>query len=621
MKIEQGLFSGMVLQRTRSGFSDAVISGTSESDGPLLASVSSKGKFLAGWKSRKIGKSANGKINGRLKGLPAGGPYDITLSVKSSTGRKDSAIFRDILVGDVWILAGQSNMEGIGYLKDALKPVSHVRAFYMDDRWDVARDPIHNLSKAVDRVHSDLNGGQPPNRKSHIGVGPGVAFGQEMFRRTGVPQGLISCAHGGTSRSQWDPSLGKNSLYGAMLRRFHKNGGLIAGFLWYQGCSDAYAEGARTYGMRMQSFVRALRRDFRNPDMPFVAVQIAGVASATHNHVFWNRIQELLRLLPDSIRKCSVVPAIDLELDDFIHVSGKGQNRLGRRLAQAMCELRRIKGSGKPQITLKSVGVERNPLSGGSDIKVTFDNVMGRLQSNGKPSGFTICNPSPVNTVFRTDLEKNTVILRTASPVTDIENASLHYGYGLMPYCNITDSEDRSLPVFGPHPVGVLRAVSRFATRLRVSKAMPSAGKLQGLPFPKNMEDLKLKTREFSGNFCDLHLDLLKSAPEDVLVYFACDIECSEQMKLSACIGYDGPVKLWVDGNEIFHDPKGCNPATLDQGVAKFNGTPGRHQVLVALGSNSGRAWGIFLRFVRHDVNPKLVRLGPENYKMPEILG
>ncbi len=624
MQIGQGLSSGMVLQRTRSGRSDAHFSGISGISGNVLATVTQNGRTLKGWKRRKTGNSIRGKLSGRIMGLPPGGPYDISLEIHDSSGMKDSLLLKDVLVGDLWILAGQSNMEGIGYLKDAARPLPHVRAFYMDDRWDVAKDPIHNLSKAVDRVHSDVNGGQPPNRAKHIGVGPGVAFGQEMFRRTGIPQGLLACAHGGTSMSQWDPAkknLGTRSLYGAMLRRFHKNGGRVAGVLWYQGCSDTFSEGVTLYRGRMQRLVRSMRRDFGDPKLPFVAVQIAGVASSAHNALCWNRIQEEQRLLPDWIPNCSVVPAIDLDMDDRIHISGKEQNRLGRRLAQSMCVLRGVKGSGKPPITLESVKAQRNALSGGSDITVTFGNVMGRLQSPGRPSGLIVGNPSPVNMIYRIDLEKNSAIIRTSDPVADAENSSLHYGYGLMPFCNITDSADRSLPVFGPHPLGVLHAFSKFVTKLRVSKAMPSAGKLDRVSFPKNMKDLELKSREFGTPFCNLHLDLFKSATEDVLVYFSCDIECSEPMKLSACIGYDGPVKLWIDGKEMYHDPKGTNPANKDQGVVKFNGTPGRHQILIAQGSNSGRAWGMFLRFMRRDVNPKLIRLGPESYTMPKIMG
>jgi len=47
----------------------------------------------------------------------------------------------------------------------------------------------------------------------------------------------------------------------------------------------------------------------------------------------------------------------------------------------------------------------------------------------------------------------------------------------------------------------------------------------------------------------------------------------------------------------------------------------GEHELVVALGSNRGRAWGIFLRFQRTDVPLRLIKKGQGNYAMPEILG
>src|SRR5439155_1161498 len=83
---------------------------------------------------------------------------------------------------------------------------------------------------------------------------------------------------------------------------------------------------------------------------------------------------------------------------------------------------------------------------------------------------------------------------------------------------------------------------------------------------------------------------------------YACRIECAEQMKLAAVVGYDGPVKIWVDGREIFRDLTGTNPAVQDKARAAFEVEAGGHEVVVALSSNGGKAWGIFLRFERRDI-------------------
>ena len=70
-------------------------------------------------------------------------------------------------------------------------------------------------------------------------------------------------------------------------------------------------------------------------------------------------------------------------------------------------------------------------------------------------------------------------------------------------------------------------------------------------------------------------------------------------MQLAALLGYDGPVKLWLDGQQLFSDPKGTNPARIDQARVKFNAVPGKHSVVIGLGTNGGQAWGICLRFER----------------------
>ena len=623
MKITEGLFDNMVLQRNTRNRSDAAFSGDSRAAGVVRVRVT--GGRVAGSARRwtVAGAASHGRIRGRICDLPAGGPYDFELRIENALGRAlDSCRVHNVLVGDVWVLAGQSNMEGIGYLRDAAKPHPMVRAFYMNDRWGVARDPVHNIGHAVDPVHAEISGGQNPQRPRHVGVGPGVAFGQEMHRRTGVPQGLIACAHGGTSMAQWDPAgkkMKNRSLYGAMLRRFRKNGGRVAGVVWYQGCSDTNAACAAVYGKRMKTLVSSMRRDMGDSGLPFVAVQIATVTGAWDAQ-WWNSIQEQERRLPETIRRCLVTPAVDLSLDDGIHISGKDQKRLGARLAEAMCVLKRVPGAGKPPIALDSVKVEADRVHGSRNVRVSFRNVVGRLQAPGRPSGFDLAIPGLANAIYRTDLVGNAAILRTDVPIADPRPISVFYGRGTMPYCNITDAADRSLPVFGPVHTKLPEASTDPVRRISVSRAMPSAGKLGALAYPGNKKALGLEFREFTTDFCDLHLDLFACAPRDVVAFFLCRLRCAERMRLQVCLGYDGPVKAWIDGKCRFHDPAGTNPAIPDAARIPLDAAAGMHEVLVALGSNSGKAWGMFLRFRRLDVTARQLKLGPTAYRLPDVL-
>ncbi|MDR1559115.1 MAG: sialate O-acetylesterase [Clostridiales bacterium] len=110
----------------------------------------------------------------RLAGIPVGGPYTVTV---------DDKVFTDIYVGDVWILGGQSNMEGIAWYEPedvAFKGRGDVRALYMTDVWGPARHPLHELWKAVDKVHTEALGAG--ERAPHCGVGPGLRLFQDMAR-------------------------------------------------------------------------------------------------------------------------------------------------------------------------------------------------------------------------------------------------------------------------------------------------------------------------------------------------------------------------------------------------------------------------------------------------------
>lgn len=452
MKIHEGLFDHMVLQRSRRNVSDAAFAGDCPACGAVTATVRSRGRALKGFDAVKAGSAKNGHFTGRLRGLPAGGPYDVDLTIENGSGPAEGVKVRDVLVGDVWLLGGQSNMQGVGLFKDGPKSHGEVRAFYMNDKWAVARDPIHNLWASVDQVHADLCGGSLPQRSPDCGVGPGVAFGQRMREITGVPQGLIACAHGGTSMSQWDPKLkhlGGRSLYGAMLRRFRKNGSKVAGLVWYQGCSDTGTEDFPLFTGRVKEFVRAFRRDFGDSGLPIAMVQIARVIGwGRETDAPWNSVQEQQRRLPESIPCCAVVPSIDLTLDDLIHISGRGQKRLGPRLADAMAALKGPRKAGPPPISLATVSVV-DELGLGSVI-VEFDNVAGKLHSGDRPSGFTVTGGDRPTSVVDVTLARNRAIVRTVHSVAALGKMSLHYGLGTDPYCNITDGADRSLPVFGP---------------------------------------------------------------------------------------------------------------------------------------------------------------------------
>ncbi len=620
MNIETGLFDHMVLQRNRKNVSEATFTGACVAAGAVTATVRRGKKAVKGLTAVPVGKVVRGQMTGCLKGLPAGGPYEIELRVGTET-----LAIRDVLVGDVWLLGGQSNMQGCGlFPKKRLPADPNVRAFFMDDRWAVARDPIHNMWACVDSVHVDLCGGvRPAKPDPDWGVCPGPAFGLEMQRRTGVPQGLIACAHGGTSMTQWDPKRrdeGGKSLYGALVRRVVKNGRRVAGMIWYQGCSDANRADATLYTPRMRELIASLRRDCADKTLPVAIVQIARVIGwGSDAAAPWNSIQDQERRLPQVIKNLTTVPAIDLPLDDMIHISGEGHTVLGTRLAQAMQVLRGDRKSGPPPISLKKVSLET--VRGLGVAVAEFENVVGQLTSSGRPSGFSIVNPAGSANHFDIRLDGKCVRIRSTAPAANLGESTLHYGYGADPYCNIVDEAGRSLPVLGPVRLGVPRAISPFVRTLRVSAYQASAGKLHDLQYPSALESLGLTPRTFVGNFCDLHDEIRQHGGQDEVVWFACTFSCAEAMKLVLALGYDGPFKAWIDGKEVLHDPNGVNPAGTDKASLPLRAAAGSHEVVFALGTNSGSAWGLHLRFERLDITKKKLLMGPEHYLMPTVLG
>jgi sialate O-acetylesterase len=384
------------------------------------------------------GKARVTLSDGSVATLETGGPYEI-----------DGA--HDIYVGDLWILAGQSNMEGCGDLVDVESPSAHVHLFGMDETWSVASEPLHWLSDSPRDVHWQLWGqpGAPdecpphdPNRLK--GSGLGLTFAKRRHEDTGVPIGLVVSAHGGTSMAQWSPDL-KNlaggSLYGATYERFKLVGGKVAGILWYQGESDTGPNEAPLYREKMRRLVAAFRKDFDQPDLPFYYVQLgrlANVESAESNNG-WNSVREDQRQLLTDVPGLGLAAAIDLDLDDGIHIGTTGLKRLGNRLARV--------AAGKPSPDLDSVTVEYAPLR----IRVSFRNVTGQLESAGRPSGFSLRDAGGAEAArfWKTRLDGDSVVLYTDGERFP-EGSNLWYGWGIDPYCNITDSADMALPAFGP---------------------------------------------------------------------------------------------------------------------------------------------------------------------------
>lgn len=80
------------------------------------------------------------------------------------------------------------------------------------------------------------------------------------------------------------------------------------------------------------------------------------------------------------------------------------------------------------------------------------------------------------------------------------------------------------------------------------------------------------------------------------IVCFVSDLEVGPCDRATLYLGYDGPVRVWVNGDEVFAG-SGTNPAIPDKTVVPIRLRHGRNRLAIALDTNQGRACGIFARY------------------------
>jgi len=409
---------------------------------------------VPGFIATKLGKVENGKLVTTIKSVPTGGPY--RLELRSSRLGAAIAARSNILVGDIWLLAGQSNMEGVGDLIDVEKPSEKVNSFNQSDEWVNAKEPLHELPSATDRVHWRRNSAGVLERLSgealekfrierKKGASLALPFAIEYEKRTGIPVGLFPCAHGGTSMDQWSPDLkdkAGDSLYGATIRRAALVG-KIKGILWYQGESDANPKAAPLFQDKFEKLVTAFRSDLGQPDLPFHYVQIGRHINAT-NVLQWNLVQEAQRLAESRLGNSVMFTAVDSDLDDGIHVSTQDHKRIGRAMAAVAA------GKAKKGPHLDSIAIE------GQTVRIKYVEVNGKLSSTGRISGFTAHTPQgdEISLFYKATLDPAdpaSILLHFQGKLPD--GVQLSYGNGKNPYANLRDDLQLGAPVFGPLPI------------------------------------------------------------------------------------------------------------------------------------------------------------------------
>lgn len=618
MKIIEGLAEGQVLQRHGRGGATVKVLGECATSGLVLATISRAGRDLRGWTERRVGRAARGVFRAVLENIPAGGPYRLVLQCGSERARG-----RRFFVGDVWLLAGQSNMQGVGDMEGAAKPHPLIRVFSMRREWRRAEDPLHLPEESPDFCHSggrqlSAERGEEVRRTARKGVGPGVFFAREMLERTGVPQGLIATAHGGTSMAQWDPALkkrGGDSLYGSMLISARATGQPVAGVLWHQGESDANEEAAGAYGKRMRALVAAVRRDLRAAGLPWIMVQLAGLYGGWGGTA-WNSIQEQQRLLPTIVRGLETVSTIDLGLDDHIHLGAAWLPVLAARMARAADRLVLGNRREEPMPRLLRI-VPPHPDRAPCHIDVVYAHAAGGLRSEGAPRGFVLLDGEgrELPWIYKTTLHGGTARLHFPAGFLPPGDTRLAYGHGPKPTCTITDARGCALPVFAARAFVRPGVYLPFLTVWRVGAVVDAP--------VVSLERMDCPDPELHGAETRIYRPdgFVNERPRwegrTGHGYFAAKLTLAERMRLELMLGYDGPFRIWIDDEETYTDLSGTGPCLPDEFTHMIELDAGQHRLTVAMDLGAGTTWGFFLRMRRTDLAASDVRRG--QFSLPVV--
>jgi len=214
------------------------------------------------------------------------------LTVQSSIDNQKSTI-KNVLVGEVWLCAGQSNMNRSTEVKDSDETI---RLFWIDGSVVPMKDDLgEGVAGWVRATPKDVASAAKPTRGRDAGkprksfAEVGYVFGKKIQADLKVPVGLIKCAFGGSNVSAWTPQPNVAELYpygkaaeGSYLG--HRKGLLyqsmihgivpmaMRGVVWYQGENDGRS---KTYHTDMVTWIASWRKAWARPDMPFYYVQIA----------------------------------------------------------------------------------------------------------------------------------------------------------------------------------------------------------------------------------------------------------------------------------------------------------------------------------------------------------
>jgi sialate O-acetylesterase len=417
-------------------------------------------------KSAKAG--GEGKWTVKLDPLPAGGPHELTVAARTTVK------FEDVLVGEVWICSGQSNMEFT--VKGSINAAEEIaKADFPKIRHFLV--PKRQEASPVSDVVGKWQVCSPETAAGFTAVG--YYFGRELHHCLGVPVGLIHTSWGGTPAEVWtshrtleasellrpildasakrledyekkmaafkeaaekakaegkpvpkapNKPMNASCLYNGMIANLLPYG--IRGAIWYQGESNAGA--AKLYQTLFPSMIRNWREDWGQGDFPFGFVQLANFMArkdqpSESNWAALREAQTMTLALPNTGM------AVIIDIGDAKDIHPKNKQDVGRRLAlwaESRVYGKDVVYSGPMYESMK---VEDRAVS------LTFKFSGGGLVAKGeKLTGFALAGEDRVFHWAEAKTDGKTVTLsceQVAKPI------AVRYGWADNPDCNLYNKE------------------------------------------------------------------------------------------------------------------------------------------------------------------------------------
>lgn len=361
IKLPAVLGNDMVLQRN----SEVNLWGSATPDKNVTVRTSWNGKKY------KTKSDADGKWSLKVATGEAGGPYEIEFS------DGDKITLSGILLGEVWVCGGQSNMEMPikGFVAQPVQGAAEaIRESYAHP--DIR---IFNVERArVATLQDDCKGEWQKPTPQNVANCSATAyfFGRMLTDLLGVPVGIVTSYWGGTKAEVWMTREAINATEG-IDREFalkpDGNGfapqemynGMInpiarftaKGFIWYQGCSNR--DRAFDYGKLLVSLIKNWRQAWGNDEMPFLIAQLVQYRYDGAQYLSLPVVIEGQYYAAQALKNVYVAPTTDLSFGSIIHPPFKRE--VGERLAGiALDKSYGMPGFGSESPRYKSMEVQGN---------------------------------------------------------------------------------------------------------------------------------------------------------------------------------------------------------------------------------------------------------------------